>query len=81
MPQEFQELTQLFVGLGGRVLEQIGSIPHRMSQIFGEDETPPGLYKINVVVDVPEEWTEKCQMTLDRIAKRMKAENARRFPR
>ena len=70
LPSGFGELSEILSGVGGRSLSQLVVLPRRLIEIFA-DERPTGAYDVQVVIDLPPGWSERCQEALDRISKLM----------
>jgi hypothetical protein len=58
VPPDFKEVKGNLIGIGGRQMEKISVIPIEMAKIF-EQERPTGMYRINVILDLPDRWAEK----------------------
>jgi hypothetical protein len=69
LPSNFDELKDLLIGVGGRMLYQLDRIPSELGAIFAL-EHPSGIHRISLVIDLPDRWTERVNAALKRIANR-----------
>lgn len=67
MPSEFEELQHLLKGVGSRLVQQVATIPDRISDVFSDIEVPNDIH-INVMIDLPDGWSEEFSSELARIS-------------
>jgi hypothetical protein len=65
LPSCFSDLQDLWIGIGGRMIEQLERVPVEMEKIFSV-EKPTGQYVVKLTLDLPDDWTEKMTGTLQR---------------
>jgi hypothetical protein len=70
VPSEFKEVQALWVGIGGRMMEQLEKIPIHLSEIFSV-ENPSGVFELNLTLDLPAGWVEECKAAMERATARI----------
>lgn len=68
LPEVFQPVQNLFLGVAGRQIEKIFSIPKQTAAIF-EEENPTGTRVISVEFDLPDGWNDQLEAALEQAIK------------
>lgn len=66
LPDSFEAMQPLLIGIGGRLIDQVSKVPAEMAKIFQDDE-PEGVFTISVVIELPDGWEEECQDVFDHL--------------
>ena len=61
----FEEIRELMIGIAGGLVDQASQVPVFIANIFELDE-PSGEHKLSLVADMPEGWSEKMELAMDR---------------
>lgn len=65
VPPSFREVQEHMTGTAGRMLDELAKLPKGMTDLFsGEPKT--GLYKVDLVFDLPDGWADRHSRLLSR---------------
>ncbi|MBB3871661.1 HNH endonuclease [Brevundimonas mediterranea] len=63
VPDEFEDVRALMVGVGGRLLDQLARVPPKMADLFsGEPKT--GVHRLSLELDLPDGWVQRHNAAL-----------------
>lgn len=73
LPDDYEELQDLLVGIVGSFIDKMNEIPTEMAVIFADD-APTGNFTICPTLELPDGWPERISAALDRITVKVTGE-------
>jgi hypothetical protein len=71
VPEPFEELHELLVGIAGVIIHKAFEIPVWLTGVFSS-ESPSGVHHFTLVVDLPEEWPDRIAAALKTAEKKLR---------
>jgi hypothetical protein len=62
VPDYIEPLRQKFFGVGGRHIEELMRIPNELSKMFDRDAIVGGVFRIDIVIDLPANFDVEMEM-------------------
>jgi hypothetical protein len=69
----FEELQGLLIGIAGGLINEAAKVPEYLGTVFANDPKP-GEYRLNLVIELPESWSDAVNAALARVTEAILAD-------